>query len=350
MPKPDHTPDMSDLLATLRSRIDKNGFTYQFVSGDEDSPPYIYTIGLTETYKHPEIHLVGLPPEHAMPLIDELVERIAGGERFDAPQYIEDLIHFDMPIRPMTDAAVLENAGTGWEVLGGAFKAVQLFYPDKNGYAPWEPECAPHYADPQLYFELEGEPPVRTRPLVSDHDAHAVPQSPLTSEEIAERRKMFTQKMRDAVEKDGFTFQPVMGGDGEPSYFYSIGLSKTYNHPEIYIVGLEPQQAHGLMLDIIFKIVEGKRFDKPCYVSDVIEGDLGMRPLVTEDVDQHSGIGQEVLGGRFEAVQLYYPDPHGLFPWEAGCDRSYAEDQLSMFRPVGDPPERLSPTVTGTVH
>lgn len=336
-----------EIIERLRVGIEERGYDFQFVLPGEDSPPYIYTVGLSETFHHPEIYLVGLPPEHAAPLIDDIVVRIAAGERFDQPTYVEDLIQFDMPVRPMTDATVAEHAGTGWEVLGGPFKAVQLFYPDKSGFVPWEPECAPHYADPQLFFELEGPPPVRIRPIP---EVDMTPQPPLSPEEIATRRREFTAHMRKVVETDGFTFQPVMSGGDGPNFFYSIGLSATFDHPEIFVVGLEPAQAHGLLMETIDLIKKGARFDKPCLISEISDITLAVRPLVDADVDQHSGIGQEVLQKAFHAVQLFYPDPNGFLPWEVGCDPEYSEEQLSAFRAVGYPPDREPPVFSGTIH
>src|ERR1035437_8186372 len=46
---------------------------------DEDSPTFTYTLGLIETYTHPELVIVGLPPTLAHQIIADVVVLIKQG-------------------------------------------------------------------------------------------------------------------------------------------------------------------------------------------------------------------------------------------------------------------------------
>ncbi len=336
-------------MARLRREVNANGYTFECILSDDGAPPYTYTIGLSKNFGHPEIYLAGLRFEPAQQLIRSLVERIKKGERFDEPCYVEELIHYDMPIRPMTPETLRDNAGTGWSLLGGQFNAVQLFYPDASGFVPWEKECDPSYAQ-QLHFELAGSEPVRTRPI-PEIRRYATPDGKRPpEEEIQARRRAGIERMRKIIDQEGWTLQPVFGNGQSPDMVYTIGLSKTYGHPEMFMTGIDFDHQdlnEEVMVQILAvlatRVVNGERFDTPQYVSELFEIPVPVRPLDPAAVLENSGLGQEVLNGGFPAMQVYFPDENGLFPWEQGCDPEAAEAQMSVFTPVGEVPEKPEP-------
>jgi hypothetical protein len=336
-------------LNRIRREVKANGYSFEFILSDDETPPYIYTIGLSMNFGHPEIYLAGLPPEVARDLVDELVDRIKRGERFDQPGYVEDLIHFDMPIRPMTPETIRDNAGTGWEILGGRFDAVQLFYPDRDGYAPWEEECDPDYAA-QLCFELSGGEPARTRPI-RETPAYATPDGKRpTDEQIAENRRRIIAERREMIAEHGWVPQAVGGSEDQPGFTYTIGLSKTWNHPELFVVALNPEQAFHVVASLVERVEAGERFDTPAFVDEVLTIPVSVRPLEQKSVDQNSGLGQEMLGRQLPAVQVYWPDMAGIMPWEDGCDPSVASAQLAIFTPTGNAPERTGAPPLTSLH
>lgn len=334
-----HRSELDRANARLREQMSALGYAFQIAEGNERHPPYIYTTGLISRFGHPEIYVVGLPAQTAASMIEELVSRIRAGARFDKPCFVENVIQYEMPIMPITaEAGVLPEDD-----------AVQLFFTDPDGYAPWEPECDPDFGDPQTsFFKTVGPYPTRRTPL----EGRGRPARGRPSEaEIQRRMRDGIEMLREQVGKNGFTFQPVfpgVGDDGEP-FVYTIGLSKTFNHPELYVVGLDAGDAIEVMLRAIEKISAGESFEAPTFFQDE-EGEVfPVRPLLQTDVDENSGLGQQVLGHGFAAVQVYYPDENGLFPWEAGCDPNYAT-QIDELRPVGQPPNLPDNPRANTVH
>jgi hypothetical protein len=333
-----HRRELEKANARLRDQMKALGYAFQIAEGNEGLPPYIYTEGLASKFGHPEIYVVGLPAQTAASMLEELVSRIRAGQRFDMPCFVENIIHFEMPMMPIAaEPGILPPSG-----------AVQLFYPDPQGYAPWEPECDPDFGVPQTsFFWTVGSYPTRRTPLAERLISRGRP----SEEEIERRMNAGIERLREQVTRSGFTFQPVFPSadtDGEP-FVYTIGLSRTYNHPEIYVVGLDADNAIELLLRTIDKIAGGEVFETPTFFEDE-DGDLfTVRPLVQADVDENSGLGQKVLGHGFPAVQVYYPDENGLFPWEEGCDPTYAT-QTQMLRPLGELPNLPDNTRTKTLH
>lgn len=328
--------ELEDTNARLREQMASLGYAFQMGLGPEGTP-YVFTDGLSSKYGHPEICMVGLPARTSAALMSDLIARIDRGERFDRPCYVAGIIPYEMPVMPIA---------TGWDGLpyGGA---VQLFVTDSDGHVPWEEECDPDLRSIQTsVFETVGEHPVRSVPL----ELVEKPTRP-SDAEIEKRMRNGIEMLRQQVRKNGFTFQPVFptsDSDGEP-FVYTIGLSDTYGHPEIFVVGLDADDAVNLLLLAIDKVADGETFATPTFFEDE-DGDVfPLRPLHEKDVDENSGLGQRVLGHGFAAVQLYYPDENGLFPWEVGCDPEYAA-QADMLRTVGDPPNLPDKPRGTTLH
>jgi len=69
-----------ELLFDQYGKILKYGFTTVMI---ESPPLWAYTIGLVESFGHPELTVAGLPSCCSYSIIDPLTERIRDGERFD---------------------------------------------------------------------------------------------------------------------------------------------------------------------------------------------------------------------------------------------------------------------------
>ena len=109
-------------------------------------------------------------------------------------------------------------------------------------------------------------------------------------------------------------------GPGEPAFGYTIGLFGL-GHPELVVVGLPPAIVHGMLERVAELVADGR---------DLVPGELVTAPgldtgLVVEVVPNP---GQVLFAAnRFyqrpeeysvPAYQLAWPDPDGLFPWDAG--------------------------------
>lgn len=140
--EPAFSPDVVEGIERAEADIKKFGWHIVAVSGD-GAPGFLYTIGLWRTYKHPELLLFapGEDPTGMAGRVEEIVKRIAAGEKFSAGAKIDGAFGKHpgavREIRPEWYPSYLGFAGGvygDWE-----FPALQIIWPDKQGFFPWHP-------------------------------------------------------------------------------------------------------------------------------------------------------------------------------------------------------------------
>src|SRR5690242_10539853 len=72
---------MDKLERAIRTNIAKYGWHVQHIFGEGKAPRFSYTIGLYQTYKHPELVILGLRHEIMDTMIRNVVDRIKAGEQ-----------------------------------------------------------------------------------------------------------------------------------------------------------------------------------------------------------------------------------------------------------------------------
>ncbi|MCO1655376.1 DUF4262 domain-containing protein [Pseudonocardia humida] len=96
-PRSTHWADQYD--AWQRETIRRHGWALQAVDGDEDGPPYVYTVGLSG-FAHPELIVFATAQAAAARLLNELGELVragytlVGGQRVAAPSGDVHLLAF----------------------------------------------------------------------------------------------------------------------------------------------------------------------------------------------------------------------------------------------------------------
>ncbi len=134
--------------------IETDGFAVEPVPADPTADPpragYTYTIGLPAMVGFPEIAIFGLTPVAARGLLGLAVEALRGGT--EIPLGVELVGLLDNELRCVFAPVDVGRWGswfataTAW--YGGArFDVVQLLYPDRNGFLPYE-----HGFDQRLRF------------------------------------------------------------------------------------------------------------------------------------------------------------------------------------------------------
>lgn len=108
---------------------------------DPPTPSYAYTIGLPALVGFPEIAVFGLTPVAAKGLLGLVVDACRGGT--EIPFGVELVGLLDNELRclfapiDLDEAGVLFDTAVAW-YQGEPFSMVQLVYPDRNGWMPYE--------------------------------------------------------------------------------------------------------------------------------------------------------------------------------------------------------------------
>lgn len=155
----------AEVLAQARAMIDEYGFYVQAVFADEDSPPYSYTVGLSfgKDIRHPEIVVLGMQPEMAHVILVSVAQRIMAGEKFERTTFDSEVLNVPAAFRPVMRDGVVEHLTQALNHAGDVeVEAVQLIWPDRDGFFPWQPECAVGVAKSQnALFEYKEPPPMK---------------------------------------------------------------------------------------------------------------------------------------------------------------------------------------------
>jgi hypothetical protein len=122
----------------------------------EGSIDYCFSVGLFETYDHPEIVVFGLPMNVAHRVIATCVELIEQGSPLQAGEVREDLLNrFSAAIVSVDHANYSEYLGSAIGFYDGTdFPALQIVWPDKENRFPWDPESDPKYVSSQVILNM----------------------------------------------------------------------------------------------------------------------------------------------------------------------------------------------------
>lgn len=144
-------------------------------------------------------------------------------------------------------------------------------------------------------------------------------------------------KARQDVEKFGWHVVLVPGEEGDSGFLYTVGLWKTYRHPEIILFSTSenPGVFLGRLAAIAKRIAAGERFEP----GKTYEGLFGKYPgafrtVQADRYESYVGIAGWVYGSfDFPEEQLFWPDHGGRFPWMSGFDEEVRHRQPQLYEP-----------------
>lgn len=126
--------------------IETNGWALEPVAAGVDAvpptPSYAYSIGMPEAVGFPDVAVFGLTPVAANGLVTLVADACRGGTEIPLGIELVGLLDNDLrcvfaPIEPAEWATWFSTAVAWYSGSPTAF--VQLLYPDRNGFLPYEP-------------------------------------------------------------------------------------------------------------------------------------------------------------------------------------------------------------------
>jgi hypothetical protein len=123
--------------------------------------------------------------------------------------------------------------------------------------------------------------------------------------------------------------------DHKPPFLYTIGLMQTCHHPEFIMFGLDANNAHALFSQLVRDIRAGGSFAEPGVSAISLGGAehrVGFGRVHPTQHPLYLGFAMGFMTnigriGELEAVQAFWPDGGGKFPFEVGCDLAVYELQ-----------------------
>lgn len=141
-------------------------------------------------------------------------------------------------------------------------------------------------------------------------------------------------KTNKNIEKFGWEVVLVNGTKYFPSFGYTIGLTKNYNHPEIISFGLTIETLHTILNNAGELVKSGQKIEIGKDYSDFFENSKSQFLKVHQSsLNDYFGTALEYYGNsKFSAFQLVWTDTKDKFPWETGFEYKYKFKQPLLDR------------------
>ena len=136
------------------------------------------------------------------------------------------------------------------------------------------------------------------------------------------------------VEKFGLQVVMVSSANYSPSFSYSIGLTKTYNHPEIICFGLTNQLGHAIINDVAEIIKNGSKIEIGKIYTEIFKNSKAtFLEVDNRNIEDYFGGALNYYENeKFKAIQLIWTDRKDKFPWEENFEEEFLYKQPLLDR------------------
>lgn len=127
------------------------------------------------------------------------------------------------------------------------------------------------------------------------------------------------------VESDGYC----------PRFGYSIGLFKAFKHPELIVIGLDPDSTGGIINNLKKEIEQGTRFlENVNYPGYLVEFSIQFVAVEKAHYPDYLGYAGWYNDNSFDfpTLQIVWPDKQGNFPWEPAFNANFKFKQPLLDR------------------
>jgi hypothetical protein len=148
----------------------------------------------------------------------------------------------------------------------------------------------------------------------------------MTDEQI----EKYHQKVAENIRTHGYHGTFVFADDS-PSFYYSTGIYKTFNIPELFISSLPMNLSFALMENYVSRFKNDKSVPVNTRIDDLTDRfPVYFAPVATDKLtDYVLSTIRFYRDEDYQYLQLIYPDTNGYFPNEAGYD--YDQVVLGQF-------------------
>jgi len=136
------------------------------------------------------------------------------------------------------------------------------------------------------------------------------------------------------VQRHGWHVVLIPEEDGMPGWAFTVGLSKTFGHPEVIVFGLHQEVAHFVLNDVGERVRAGLKIVDGTRAEELLEGvTCAFRPVARCWHRWFLGMASWFNGGnhRYSVFQCLWPDRAGCFPWDDDFRASWRWAQPLLF-------------------
>lgn len=155
----------------------------------------------------------------------------------------------------------------------------------------------------------------------------------MTTEQMhKERNEIAEKRIIEDVEQFGWHVGLFESTENEPSFAYTIGIWKTYGHPEIISFGLTTQTLHEILNIAGEKVKGGNILTTEQVNLDIFETVPALFINVDKNrISDYFGYGMWFNEYKdFPALQLVWTDRQGRFPWQSDFEKEFDDRQIIL--------------------
>ena len=143
-------------------------------------------------------------------------------------------------------------------------------------------------------------------------------------------------KTKSNIEKYGLTVIILEATEYLPAFAYSIGLWKTFNHPEIICLGLTTKNLHALINDVAELIKQGQIItSNKIYDNFFNNSDTQFVKVDKSYLTHYFGTAINYYNAeQFPALQFVWTDRKNKYPWDIDFEEEFKYRQPLLDRNV----------------
>jgi len=134
--------------------VAEHGWHCVHIMAEDEHVAYSFTVGLYETYGHPELIIVGLSPGVSHQILSIVADAARVGVPLDLARSTDALInHYSCCFAEVPLSEYYEHVGfASWYYQGNNFPLYQIVWPSKSGQFPWHSQASLEFraAQPML--------------------------------------------------------------------------------------------------------------------------------------------------------------------------------------------------------
>lgn len=143
------------------------------------------------------------------------------------------------------------------------------------------------------------------------------------------------KQVHEDINTYGWHVVKVFDPNGElPNFAYSIGAYHSYQQPEVIMFGLDLDDLHAIINDIVGAMKSGKTITTNKPYEEFLDGyACTFRPVINKHYDEHFGYALWYYkNSDFPALQCFWPDRNGLYPWDRNCNPAVTQLQPLLYQ------------------
>lgn len=141
------------------------------------------------------------------------------------------------------------------------------------------------------------------------------------------------QKLLDDVEKYDWHVMKVLETPETPGWAYSVGLYRSFGHPEILVFGQDSDLMHFMINTIGERVRTGKSFAVDERYDELIDAyQCTLKPVRFKWYPAFMGFASWFYeGDDYPVLQCFWPDFENRYPWDPKFDPQLMSAQPLLF-------------------